>query len=440
MERAQTHYLDEINSLARKILSYDPKKPSLYGNAERYFASQQGNVSLTENEFTSFFTHMDDLVQTLISLTEGESRSDTLGKSARFLGSLFHLSPGGKAHQPKVNKKLKPLYRAVTTARFLDELLLEGYCKTGHIRQHWEGTSRFSDKNARKRYLQQVITPLYYSLLSFDAGLFHPEAKALLSGECKHSPKDEFRTLNNNERRKLLEINERHSLSFLKLVLERKKQYLRKTADYDEIKVQEFSEFAITTFKLKGQSEKELGSAIKISQIYASLILATKREQCRSETVNAMYHVVEHANKGEVKLELANKFQAMFGLFPQGFGIACLVERADNSMKPWELAVVNKLYPADPAQPHCRIVTRRLEYNRSTIDVDVSIKQNLFFSESREKLSYLLSPAVRKSLEVLSSKSEKELEAELIPPSWDPHELFTSRDLSVWSNVSYKSD
>lgn len=432
------HYLDVINMLSRRIASTFDDKVSLLGNASDFF---RPNTSLTEEKrlhrnFT-YYTEIDDIVEQIMALTERNTRTDTLNHSSRFLGSLFMLSPGEGDSLPKVHRRLKPLYRAVVATRMLDALIENGLCESPYINKVLKGSGRYGqDKDGNIIFNEYVTRPFLFAVLAMDCGLEHPESRDLLSG--LEGNKDEFRILNEKERSRLLNINEKHSRDFLKnAVLHQRDRFLKTRKAYRKDQCERFNDFCLQIYDSIYDYSSLIGNSAKASQIYASVVMCTKREYRKLEAVQATKIIKEHVRRRDINIKVATIFFKLFGSFPQGFGIACILGDHYKSSTPFEYAIVNRLYPDDVNSPHCRIVTRSLSFDLGVRDMVITPEMNLLFPQGRNRVGKRLSDNVKAALVKLSGRKITDADEMLVPKFWEPHTIYASRKFSIWNGLNY---
>ena len=94
----------------------------------------------------------------------------------------------------------------------------------------------------------------------------------------------------------------------------------------------------------------------------------------------------------------------------------------------YEYAVVNRLYPSVPEQPLCRIATRKLTFIGYGHNIEVEIKNNLYFPQMAKKLASLSKERLNEILELLSSNSQERKKLDLLPRCWHANEFFSVKE------------
>jgi hypothetical protein len=438
---SETNYFGNVSALPQKISTTSKSKISLLRNAELFFTPSPtvtGEKLARQKE--SYYTNLSDIAENIIALSEGMTRNETLNRSARYLGSLFMLSPGEGSSLHKQHKKLKPLYRAVVAARLLDEQLANSSSKSPYILKVLSEHGRYGhDKSGKHHYLDSVLKPFIMSVLCLDVGLEHPESMNLLEGE--EGEKDSFRVLDTDDRERLLSLSQSKSIDFIRDgVLEQMFLHAKKTPNYNVEDLKQFREFTMqimASINTNIINKTVIGEVIKVSQIYASSVMCTKGDYNKEQAINAAVIVEGHGIKGLISKGMVTSFLRVFGYFPQGFGIAMLNNKSSFNSLPFEFAIVNKLYPSENDAPHCRIVTRRLEFSIGIKNIEAKKDVNLFFKEARVRVGQRLSNRVISVLVELSGSKIIEPSRVLVPYSWNPHTLFSSRVMTIWNGISY---
>ena len=392
-----------------------------------------------EKKVLSFKIHtlIEDISERFYKITEAGTRSDCLNRASRILGTLFLLTPFEDPTAPLVNKKFKVLYRSVTSIRFLDELLFQGKCKSSYMQKYWHGERRFVDTDAGKTYKEMFVKPIVYSIFCELAGFEHPQSLRILQGDKEETLKDEFRVLEPDERDRLKNISLEAGNDLLTAVLQARME----TNQFDE-KVPgsdiDFASFSRSITNHTYNSNKELGSAFKISQIYTSSIIPSRRKLSRTDSVKTLSYISSHVKKGIIQTSIASRFFAMFGLFPQGFGVTCINEKEKNRGKfAYEMAIVNKLYPDHIVSPHCRVVTRQKGFDRGFSDMTIKKDKNLYFPVTQNSINKKEHEETLKKMLRQGDDLEEMLNM-AFPRFWEPNDYYAKRECSLWSNISYE--
>lgn len=424
-----------LRSIIQLVSSYNERKPAFTNYARDFFISDE--VKNNNDVLPKLYELAECISDKLIKLIEADNRSDSLNRSARALGTLFLLSPFDEYRAPKVNKRYKPVYRMIVCVRFIDELLFLGKCKVPYLEKNWRGESRFEFKEDMTLYKEMFVKPLIYDILCETAGQEHPQAIKLVKGS-EDKPLDEFRLLNDAEREKYTKICNYGASKLLEELLAYRRE--KKLAGGEKsAQIDMFNAFTKSISKHMRNSNKELGSALKVSQIYASSILPTKHGVKRRQTVDAIKFLLEHVNKQEINSGIAEIFTRMFGMFPQGFGVVSLMnQRLIHSKNSIEKAIVNRLYPDTPTTPHCRIVTRHSEFDRGPQDATVKRDNNMFFpgtykAHKNKVIGKLLSAKP-------PGRDQEEFLDEMLPKEWEPYSYFSERENTIWDAINYSQD
>ena len=309
--------------------------------------------------------------------------------------------------------------------------------KPSQINKVLKGSGRYGqDKDGSIIFNEYVTRPFLFAVLAMDCGLEHPESRDLLSG--LEGNKDEFRILNEKERSRLLKINEKHSRDFLKnAVLHQRDRFLKTRKAYRKDQCERFNDFCLQIYDSIYDYSSLIGNSAKASQIYASVVMCTKREYRKLEAVQATKIIKEHVRRRDINIKVATIFFKLFGSFPQGFGIACILGDHYKSSTPFEYAIVNRLYPDDVNSPHCRIVTRSLSFDLGVRDMVITPEMNLLFPQGRSRVGKRLSDNVKAALVKLSGRKITDADEMLVPKFWEPHTIYASRKFSIWNGLNY---
>lgn len=377
----------------------------------------------------------------LLDLSEGEDEKQTLLKSAKFLGTVLLLSPGQGKKLAELHQRLKPAYRAVLSLRLLDKLLGEGLIDNRYIHNHYDADSRYSlqeDKVEQPHtYMHRVMIPVILAAIFQDIGMQHPKAQEILTGQ--DGLKDPFQLLPSDERKKMLKINYEQTLDYLENGLGAQ-QYVgnsRDERDQFEQDCQQTLKFIHSILRDAIQPRLGIGDIIKIPQVYCSVVLSTKRDYKLSDLPKACLLITQLAEKNTINQRVAALFTNLVGHFPQGFGVA-FIPFSDQGyeLDRYEYAIVNRLNPADPHEPICRVVTRNLTYISSGSITTIDKNVNLYFSKNRKKLAKLDKQRLTEILMSLTHQYDPDNADSLIPASWQPYEYFSDkRNQNLWSKA-----
>ena len=119
-------------------------------------------------------------------------------------------------------------------------------------------------------------------------------------------------------------------------------------------------------------------------------------------------------------------------MFPQGYGVIYMpVDEMGQQGDCYEYAIVNRLYPADPEQPLCRIATRKLAFISHGHNIEVKKKNNLYFPHMAKKVAKLSKERLNEILELLSSNYKERQSLDLLPRCWHANEFFSVKEISA---------
>lgn len=366
------------------------------------------------------------LCQSILLLSEGCNYEETQTHSAKFLGTLLLLSPHEGKKLPELHEKLKPSYKAVLALRLLDKLISEKMLIDSYIQQFVELHQRYpSEEGELSDFQYHVCIPIIMAILLQDIGLYHPSAQLILKGP--DGDLDEYRVLDNAERKELLKISYHQSLNFLVNGIgvspykgnskEDKLQY-----EKEALARLQFSR-AILTDSVKPKTDA--GNLLKIAQIYASVIFSTKTETNLNNLPKATLVLEKAALQQTINPQLCQSFISIVGHFPQGFGITYIPkDRENQDLERYEYAIVFALNPPNPFIPICRTATRHLTFNSVGKRISVPIDSNLYFANTRKKFSLISPERLEAILRKLWSNFEQRKQLELIPSCWNPYEYF----------------
>ncbi|WP_158970887.1 hypothetical protein [Paraglaciecola sp. L3A3] len=374
----------------------------------------------------------------LIKTAEGEDWDETQSNSAKVLGTLFLQSPRQGKKLGNLHQRLKPAYKAVLALRLLDKLLLDEKITYPYIISHYQAESRYSKKSKDlSQFQQEVCLPIVIAAIFQDIGLQHPDAQLLLRGE--DGKQDEFRLLEKDTRIRLLKLNHKHTLDYLKLGIG-VDQYVGNSKierDLFEQNEQAKLKFIRTLIVDAIKPKLDLGNIIKIPHIYSSIIFSTKTNTDYGDTPKAGMVIAKAAENGSVNQIIADHFIQIVGHFPQGFGITYIpLDKNGKWLDRYEYAIVTHLNPKQPQLPICRGATRNLTFNSTGLLFSVSKESNLYFSIARKKLSTVPPERLKEILKQLCSNFEERKDLELIPKYWQAYDYFSYMKLqNLWKKT-----
>ncbi|WP_235605279.1 hypothetical protein [Rheinheimera salexigens] len=172
------------------------------------------------------------------------------------------------------------------------------------------------------------------------------------------------------------------------------------------------------------------------------MVLSTKHNFVY-ETLPRVALVLEKGvEKGVYCATAVSSLLAITGVFPQGFGITYIPKDSDNQdLDRYEYAIVTGLYPIQPQQPMCRMVTRNLTYNVSAQGCIISASNNLYYPLARKKLAVVSQERLLEILELLVSNFEERKNMPLLPKCWHPDEYFSIiKNQNLWNKVTIHSN
>ena len=373
-------------------------------NSEKELADLENRLRTESN---NRYEHVDHLTDHLLDLLNGERIFN------QFMGTivLSAPTPEEKVRQLR-NEKNKPIYVTALTialfeqirttqtfsSKFLEDELQKVF---GKDRQYSlmvektnlddivqeEVTEAEDSKNVLKpmsaemkmAYRENVLKPLAKAALLQSIGSYSPEAQQLL-GE------DRYRKLDAKDREKLLSIIDNKTHIYLKVAIgiptirfrsrEHREQFLSR-----EKKQLGFILKALSALKKTGD---DLGDLIRIPMTYASFLLSTKNESEYTHIYNA-YKILEQGKASQAyKGEYIDAFLKMVGRFPLGSGIYVIQESSGEI----ERAIVSSMYPDNPDEPICKIITRRQIQFLSQAEAIISKSSNLFFKATQLDCHY----------------------------------------------------
>ena len=466
MSSTDSPHTKQIKRLVSLIGDYRAKNLTLMRDAKVYFASypkharkraalkravelaETDHIRTTEmqrlrayereidNERLERLSRVNDVSSSLLALTEGHNEEDTLEQSAKSLGTTLLITQGNKGDFAKLNETLKPFYKAILTLRLSDAILAGSNIRHPYLSQFTDSKTRFfGNRHWQQRWMTGIARPLIKAAMLQDIGLQHPKAQRILLGA--DGKKDPFRVVNERERKALLKINYHGTLNYLVNGLGLP-GFVGDTEEQRDIFFSEEKaalEFCKEVVSDAFVTKNKIGELIKIPQIYASFVLSTKPDYSKS-TLPKGYLVIEQlAKSGALNRRMATQFLKIVGYFPQGYGISYLPVDANGFPKDqYEYAIVNRLYPSEPSEPHCRAVTRKLSFVRGGQDIVVSRGENLYFQSNHKKISSTSAKRIEEIMSKLSGDFSPEDAKMLVPRYWEPHDYFADRQhQNLWT-------
>ncbi|WP_333607316.1 hypothetical protein [Arsukibacterium sp.] len=379
------------------------------------------------------------LVHDILTLCHGDNTEDTLNASARVLGTIQLLSPTEGKYIAEVNSRHRHLYKAVLSLRLLDQQLKDGQLQDSYILERYNA-SKAGPPSADNHYFSfydDVQVPLVMASLLQDIGSVHPDGLAILTGaDGKANP---LRPLDNEQRTELLKVFFRECLSFAQkaLVAARYMGRDRHERDCFVRNEEQKKAFLLKLLRFSFKSNEEIGSLLKIPQIYTAFVLSTKEQYQYEQLPKVGILLQKGVDKGMYHASSVTGLIKVTGHFPQGFGVVYVPKDSDgNDLERYEYAIVTGLCPKDPEQPVCRLVTYSMTFKMSVHGMVLSKANNLYYPEGRKKLATVSEERLLEILERLVSNFEERKNMPLLPQYWLPNDYFSvSRNQNLWNKV-----
>jgi hypothetical protein len=451
----QTHYTHQVHLLIGKIYGRSILNDSLLERAMHYFEHNEfveSNSTTTAESDTLHkleqierHNHLQSICYEIIDLAEGETLQESNRKTARVLGTIQLISPTEGNKVAVSNEQCKVLYKAILSLRLLDRLLLDNELTDPYILKVLGefGGKSFVELNEaeRLRFTELVKMPLLMAALLQNIGHYHPESKVVLHGE--DGKKNRFRILELTDRRKLLKINYKETLSYISNAI----GVLKYTGNSKEVRDQFVideqlkHQFIKKLIKSSFKAEQEIGNLLKVPQIYVSIILSTK-EAYNYKVLPKVFQVLnKNAELGSCSQKAVDALYKITGMFPQGYGIVYMPEDEMGHLGDcYEYAIVNRLYPENPENPLCRIATRHLTFIGYGHNITVKKSNNLYFPQMAKKIATLSKERLNEILELLSSNYHERQQLDLLPRCWHANEYFSVKThQKLWNKEENRS-
>lgn len=397
------------------------------------------NIQKLEDERLARIERLRTVCEKIIELSEGDSWDETQHLSSKFLGTLMLLTPGSSSRGfTRIHQRYKPLYKAVLVLRLVDKLLHHDTISHKFLSKYRRATSRFDgDTKWRDKWKSELAIPIITAAMLQDVGLHCPHAITILKGES--GDLDEFRLLPEDHRKELLKLNYHYTMKYLSDGLGMPKYVGNDRSERDEFdKIQyETHNFLLQLVKDAFISKTGLGEVIKIPQIYTSFVLSTKHDYSRLSLPKSYILIEQLAKKGALNKQLAQDFLDIVGYFPQGFGITFIPTNEHNQEKDqFECAIVIGLNPGNPAEPHCKVVTRNQNYISGGAQEIIPKNRNLYFPANRKKLMRIGKERLTEIMSQLSSNFSADSIDDLIPSYWEPYDFFGfKKHQNLWAKI-----
>ncbi|TKB02441.1 hypothetical protein E5672_15185 [Alteromonas portus] len=437
-----SHYFSLTPSLEQHIEDLKAQLKRIEGNKNKEVLAEQlskqvkNSSEKLEEERLARLERLDAVSTKIIELCEGENWQETQQLSAKLLGTLMLLTRGPEGNFAKVHMRFKPLYKAVLTLRLVDRLLEHDAIAHKYLSKYREAASRFrGNRYWREKWKVELGRPLITAALLQDIGLQSPAAQTILKGE--NGDLDEFRLLEESQRKDLLKLNYHFTLRYLSQGLghpvyvgnikEERERFNQTHKDANE--------FLLNLVKDAFLSKTGLGEIVKIPQIYVSIVLSTKSDYSRMSLPKGYMLIEQLAKKGGLNKQLAQEFIELVGYFPQGFGITYIpINEKGQEKDQYECAVVVGLNPANPAEPLCKVVTRNQKYITSGVQEIIPKGRNLYFPANRKKLMRVGQDRLGEIMSQLSNNFTPDALDDLVPSFWEPYDFFGfKKHQSLWT-------
>ncbi|MDP4536037.1 hypothetical protein Q3O60_07555 [Alkalimonas collagenimarina] len=360
----------------------------------------------------------------LLQLSEGTTINETLTRSARILGSLQLLVPEQPHRAIEVQFSYKLIYKAVLALRLLDHRLKLQQMPEAW-QQLWQKRSGVSESNGDCPFREQIQLPLLMAILLQDFGQLHPDAQALLTAPTDKL--DPLKALTPDERVQFLAVSQQACTDLLKQGLgfwpyQGNDKTERNAHLHSQQQRQQWIQQLLEDSQQPGAGS---GNLLKVPQVYASIVMPGRRGFSYEVLPKAALLLKEGVKRQLYSAEWVDQLLRITGLFPQGYGLAFIPPRhASQPKDKYEFAIVNALYPEQPEEPHCRIVTRNLQYKNTGKDCIIAVQQNLYFRQARKQLEIVPAERLQHILSKLFADHEQRFLRQLLPRCWQPNDFF----------------
>ena len=386
--------------------------------------------------------HLQQICREIIELCEGENFTETNRKSAQLLGTIQLLAPTEGSKVALINERSKPLYKGVLTLRLLDEICVKKLLPDSYLVQELAEVSMFNFKELRseneaayRQFIDRVKVPVLMAAILQDIGNYHPDAHQIMFGI--DGKKDNFRTLEIEERKALLQVNYRETLKYLLNGIGVPMYLGNSKTERDNFNKVETDKLRFIKQLLKTSVNPKLGigNLLKIPQIYTSIVLSTKASYNYKLLPKVYQALYQNAERGSCSRDIVDTLYQITGDFPQGFGVVYIPSDVEQEMR-YEYAIVSQLYPENANEPRCRMATRSLTFIGYGHDLVVKRTCNLYFVETAKTFSTISKERLNEILELLSSNYLERKKLDLLPRCWQPGEYFSRKDnQKLWNRI-----
>lgn len=388
------------------------------------------------------YQHLHLLCQQILELTEGASRSETISRSSRLLGTLQLLAPSEGEQLSAVHLKYKPFYKAVLSLRLLDQLLARQLITNTYIlKRHQQRAPLASQPQDYQPFRDDVQIPLLMAVLLQDIGHYHPDAQAMLQGEQQSA---RWREFDAEERSQFLTISQAATLHFVSDGIGMARYRGNSKTERDEfVQIeQEKQQFCLTLLKLSAQPGLGIGNLLRLPQVYASAVLPGRARFVYQSLPKVALILKNGARAGHYEERMVDQLLTITGVFPQGYGVVFIPkEKQGFAGERYEFAIVNSLYPPSPEVPLCRTVSRNLQYRANGNNISLSVAHNLYFKPARQKLTVVPDQRLQEILSKLTKDFEPGKLRNLLPRFWHPDEFFADpKHQNLWNKAELISN
>ena len=375
------------------------------------------------------------LAERILRFSEGLSAADTLTRSARMLGCLQLTTPEAPRRWRDRQFGYKLLYRAVLSLRLMDHALQQQLITEPDWLDDF-ASHHYDDDNSRYRLNRQI--PLVIAVMLLDAGQLSAQASVQLAGTFGEL--DPTRALSSDERADYL-LTVQQATSALIAQLETM-PYVGNSKAERQLHMQQQQQNLQFIRRLLAEQmnpASQHGNLLKVPAVYSSIVLPGRQRFQYEALPKASLLLQDSVKRGMLDAKWVQHLLRITGVFPQGFGITFIPQQTENSLSDkYELAIVNQLYPRHPAVPHCRVVSRNLQYRRGGHNCAVSIENNLYFKPARQRLTQLSPQRLQEILSRLSADWQPGQVRSYLPRCWLPMQFFSQAEhQNLWNQARH---
>lgn len=429
--------LDKLQVRLKELNEHngDEKFTKQIGGVEKEYQELKQELKQEANERHSYLS---TICKEIIDLAEGDTFEESNRKSAQLLGTIQLLSPTEGKKVASANECSKALYKAVLCLRLLDRLCIDGthIANEPHLKGYLanlesEGYMQFKkiDAEGHQSFVENVKIPIVMAALIQDIGHFHQDAQKIVRGD--DGTLDPHRTLQVEDRKKLLQINFRETVRFLVEGVGAPSYIGNSKADRDRFNIVEHKKLVFIKHLIKSSIAPKLGigNLLKVPQIYTSIILSTKSSY-NYKLLPKVYNALDqNAERGTCCKLVVDALRKITGTFPQGYGVVYIPLDSDGEAGDhYEYAIVNQLYPTNVDHPRCRAATRTLTFISHGTDVEIAMEENLYNSATAKEFATLSKERLNEILIKLSSNYLERKDLDLLPRCWHAGDFFSLKD------------